>query len=176
MRRSRTRGRVGDHLVVDDRTGFTVWASDTRREWNGALVRKQSWEARHPQDLVRGVPDRMRAEPTRPALAPDDQPGYGPYHTYLIADAIAGDASITVNNIVGFSIGDLIRIYLDNGDVFQTRVESVNITIDNLSITIDSISVTIDSTATLIMDPLPWPASIGNQVWNMSNRTSPTLS
>ena len=33
--------RPGDHLVVDDRTGFTVYASDTRKEWNGAIVRKQ---------------------------------------------------------------------------------------------------------------------------------------
>lgn len=47
----------GDFWVRCDRTGFRVLASDTRMEWNGLRVRKQSWEARHPQDTIRARPD-----------------------------------------------------------------------------------------------------------------------
>lgn len=49
--------RPGSFYRVCDRTGFTVRAENTRKQWNGLIVRKESWEARHPQDFVRGVTD-----------------------------------------------------------------------------------------------------------------------
>lgn len=174
MRRSKTRGRLGDHLLVDDRTGFTIWASQAQREWNGALVHRSVFESRHPQDFVRGRKDNLTVYPTRPTPEPEDLPEVGNYHTYLVLRAAAGDTAITVNNITGFRNGDWIRIALDNGDMFQTRVLSVQITIDNFTITIDSVTIPIDSTATLIMDPMPWPASVGNFVINISNSRQAT--
>lgn len=174
-RRSKTRGRQGDWLVADDRSGFNIWASEAQKEWNGGLVHRSLWEARHPQDFVRGVRDDMRVDPARPERRPEDLPFVGNTQTVLILDAIAGDTAITVANTTGFSNGDWIRVFLDNGEILQTRVLSVNITIDNFTVTIDSITVTIDSTATLIMDPLPWAASIGNYVINISNATHADL-
>jgi hypothetical protein len=53
----RSRYIRGDYNVIDDRTGRKVKRSECRLEWNGALVHKDEWEARHPQDFVRGIPD-----------------------------------------------------------------------------------------------------------------------
>ena len=40
--------------LICDRTGFRVPVSEgLKREWNGRMVRKQSWEPRHPQDYIR---------------------------------------------------------------------------------------------------------------------------
>ncbi len=58
--------RPGDWLVKCDRTGFTVYASDTRKEWNGLRVRKESFETRHPQDFVKGREDRQAVPDARP--------------------------------------------------------------------------------------------------------------
>lgn len=58
--------RPGDHLVQCDRTGFTVYASETVKEWNGLRVRKESAEPRHPQDFVKGVRDDQTVHDPRP--------------------------------------------------------------------------------------------------------------
>lgn len=58
--------RPGDYLVVCDRTGFTVYASDTVKEWNGLRVRRQSFEHRQPQDFVKGREDRQAVPDARP--------------------------------------------------------------------------------------------------------------
>lgn len=63
--------KPGDNWVICDRTGYKIRASDARREWNGALVRKESWEPRQPQDLVRG-----RADNSRPDLVRSRQTDY----------------------------------------------------------------------------------------------------
>lgn len=59
----------GDVWVLCDRTGMKVRMSQTRKEWNGLRVRKESWEPRHPQDFVRGVPDDQRVADARPESA-----------------------------------------------------------------------------------------------------------
>lgn len=48
---------------ICDRTGFKVPRGTLKREWNGAMVRPQSWEARHPQDFVRGRPEHQKGSP-----------------------------------------------------------------------------------------------------------------
>lgn len=58
--------RAGDNNVQCDRTGFKMKASECRFEWNGLYVRKKSWERRHPQDLLRGMPDRQAPDVSRP--------------------------------------------------------------------------------------------------------------
>lgn len=72
MRRTNRRsGYVpGDHLVVCDRTGKTVLASETKREWNGLRVHKDHFETRHPQHYVRGVVDKIAVEDGRPWSTP----------------------------------------------------------------------------------------------------------
>lgn len=67
--RRRETYRPGDFYRICDRTGFKVHASETREEWTGAIVREQSWEPRHPQDLVRGRPDDQTVPKPRPRPA-----------------------------------------------------------------------------------------------------------
>lgn len=47
----------GAYNVICERTGFKVKSTRTRKEWTGATVRTESWEPRHPQDLIRSVQD-----------------------------------------------------------------------------------------------------------------------
>jgi hypothetical protein len=58
--------RPGSNNVICDRTGFKMKVEDCSFEWNGLFVRKDSWEARQPQDLLRGLPDDQRSEVSRP--------------------------------------------------------------------------------------------------------------
>ncbi len=44
---------------ICDRTGFKIKSGRSRKEWTGQTVRSQSWESRHPQDLIRSIPDRQ---------------------------------------------------------------------------------------------------------------------
>lgn len=60
--------RRGNHYVIDERTGFKVWASDTSVEWTGLRVSER--DPRHPQDFVRGRADRQRVPGGRPAATP----------------------------------------------------------------------------------------------------------
>lgn len=60
------KARPSDFLRVDDRSGFTTYASETRKEWTGAIVDRRSYEARHPQDFVRARVDNQRAPDLRP--------------------------------------------------------------------------------------------------------------
>jgi len=54
---SRHRWRVGDHLVVDDDTGFTRYRSQMRKRWDGALVDAKGFERRQPQEFVQAKSD-----------------------------------------------------------------------------------------------------------------------
>lgn len=58
--------KPGSFYRICDRTGFKVRAEDTREEWNGAIVSKSVYEARHPQDMVRGKPDNQMVHNPRP--------------------------------------------------------------------------------------------------------------
>lgn len=53
---------------ICDRTGFKVPVGELAKEWNGGMVRRESWEPRHPQDFVRGRPERAKGSP-RPEQA-----------------------------------------------------------------------------------------------------------
>ena len=76
-------------MVVCDRSGFTVWASETRREWNGLVVHKSQYEARHPQDFLRARRENFRVDPARPQRSIADEPSVGPISTEIVA-AVGG--------------------------------------------------------------------------------------
>jgi hypothetical protein len=52
--------------VVCQRTGFKLERDEILDEWNGALVRPESWERRSSQDFV-----RLRADKTRGSIRPE---------------------------------------------------------------------------------------------------------
>lgn len=47
----------GNRWVICDRTGMAFRLSEMRREWTGAIVHKDEWEPRHPQDFIQGIVD-----------------------------------------------------------------------------------------------------------------------
>ena len=53
--------------VICDRCGFKKYNTEVRKEWTGLMVcRDTCFEARHPQDFVRGTPDRQTVPDPRP--------------------------------------------------------------------------------------------------------------
>ena len=63
--------KPGGYNVICDRTGFKLKNSQVRREWTGQTVRRQSWEERHPQDLIRSVQDHQAVDDPNPEGAND---------------------------------------------------------------------------------------------------------
>lgn len=174
--RPRGRGKHGDHLVQDDRTGFTEWASDCVKEWNGALVHRRHYEARHPQDFIRARRDTSaQIRDARPELSIADSNFSGPLSTTIAEGVeteryapmgalgqfalgaaeegsetnVAGALAITVDSTSAMSAGDSVGIFLNSGDRHLTTITRV-----------DSASVLA------IADALPGSVSVGNVVVN----------
>lgn len=63
--------KAGDYVAICDWCGCKDHASNMQMEWDGLFVHKyRCWEARQPQDFVRGVPDFQNVPIPRPQ-APD---------------------------------------------------------------------------------------------------------
>ena len=55
---------VPNNYVICERTGFKIRPDELVTEWNGSQVRRKSFETRHPQDFVRGKPERLSGSPS----------------------------------------------------------------------------------------------------------------
>lgn len=109
--------RPGSFYRSDDRSGFTRRAGETRSEWNQLIVGTDLWEARQPQDFVKGVPDNQTvpdARPIPPAVFT------GPINTTLSRPASIGDTFLYLEAINGFSAGGNVGVILDSGSYFNT--------------------------------------------------------
>jgi hypothetical protein len=181
MRRSTTRGRQGDFLRVCERSGFTVWASDTVRQWDGLIVRKDLAEERHPQDFLRARRDNMRVPDPRPEPTPVF---VGPLYTEIVAPVAqnfrvapmgalgeyalgqgepapmhllaapcnaAGSFIIAVATTIRMVTYDDIGVYVNNGDLHRTTIRAV-----------------VNPKVLLLHDRLPDGVSVGNKVVNYS--------
>lgn len=60
----------GTNNVICDRCGDKLKSDQVREEWTGLYVCNTCWEPRHPQDLIKGIPDDQNVEISRPE-APD---------------------------------------------------------------------------------------------------------
>jgi hypothetical protein len=109
--------RAGGFLRSDDRSGFTRHAEDTQKEWNGLIVGKDLWEARQPQDFVRGVADDQTVPDARP-IPPDVFTG--PLYTTTTANIGIGATFLPLTAVNGFSAGSVIGVMLDTGVLFNT--------------------------------------------------------
>jgi len=58
--------KPGSFYRICDRTGFATRAERTRTEWNNLIVSDRVWEARQPQDFVKGVADNQTVPYARP--------------------------------------------------------------------------------------------------------------
>jgi len=63
--------KKGDYKVYCDRTGFRVYASECKMQWDGLFVRKESWEPRQPQDFVKAKQDKQSVPIARPGSDPE---------------------------------------------------------------------------------------------------------
>ena len=61
-----TRYAPGDYNVSCDRTGFKMKASECQKEWTGRIIRKKSWDPRHPQDFIEVSTDDQAVPDARP--------------------------------------------------------------------------------------------------------------
>lgn len=96
--------KKGSFNRIDDRSGFKKKAEQTREEWTGMIVAKESWEPRNAQDFVRGIPDLMWVEKPRPEAA----------DTFIVP-AHSGVALCQDPSSLGFN-----PILQENGDLILT--------------------------------------------------------
>lgn len=136
--------RMGSFYRTDDRTGFPQRAERTRQEWNGLIVDETVWEARQPQDLVKGIKDKQSVPDARP-LSPNVF--VGPVSQYLSANVGIGATVLPMQSTFGFSNGDKVGVMLDIGQVFFTGINGAP-----------------TGSAIVIAKPLPSPAASGNLV------------
>ena len=56
----------GRHKFVCDVDGMTYYSEDKRIRWDGAVVHKDNWEPRHPQDKIKAIKDTQQVPHVRP--------------------------------------------------------------------------------------------------------------
>jgi hypothetical protein len=137
----------GSFYRICDRTGFKIRAGRTRKEWTTHIVRDASYEARQPQDLVRGVPDLQSVPEPRPRSTDVFLVTQTTLATNLRARAVAG----TLDSILNVQPGDTLSIMLDNGENAIVIVQSLT-----------------GGTGLTWIPPLPWTASKGAIVQDRS--------
>ena len=116
--------RPGEYWIIDDVTGLKVRSSKTREQWDGSIVDKRYFDERHPQDLIRAIPDNPAVETSRP---PSVDLFIGPLITTLTADAAAGAILLFVVSNVRMLIGDRITVFLANDNTFTTYITDSSI-------------------------------------------------
>lgn len=57
--------KPGDYNCICALTGRKFKRSQCRKRWDNQIVRKESWEPRHPQDFLRTRPERQDVEDPR---------------------------------------------------------------------------------------------------------------
>jgi len=58
--------RSGKYNTICDVCGFKFKDTDLRKRWDGLMVCERDWEQRHPQELLRPIPDQVKLPWTRP--------------------------------------------------------------------------------------------------------------
>ena len=115
--------RHGDANAHCDRSGFKVKHSELRPEWNGLMVRKEDWEARHPQDFVKGVKDLQAIADPRPGAADASEAS----ETTLDAAELAGQTVISVTSTSNMTVGDTVLVFMDNEIAHLSTISSLSL-------------------------------------------------
>ncbi len=115
----------GSFYRIDDKTGFKVRAEHTRKQWDNAITREESYEERHPQDFARGTSEtEMKVHKPRPRQV---DVHIGPLQTELTDASSAGSEWISVYTQLRFAVGDRITLMLSTGDTYWGYVQDVSI-------------------------------------------------
>lgn len=70
---------AGEWKAVCDRCGFHFRNTQLKLEWDGLMVCNGCWEPRHPQDMIRPIPD----SPALPWTRPDPAAGNADLESYV---------------------------------------------------------------------------------------------
>lgn len=151
--------KPGSYYRVDDRTGFCERAEHTRKQWNNIYTRPQSWEARQPQDFVKGRRDNQNVPDPR-SLAPNQFIGV---QTTISLFCPQGSRLVAFASVAGMSVGDFVSILLDDGNVLITQIESFTTGDFSTDFSSDFSIIGIQ-----IGTPLPYSTSSGNDVIDIS--------
>lgn len=114
--------KPGSFYRSDDRSGFTRRAEQTEKEWTELIVGKDLWEARQPQDFVRGVADDQTVPDARPAPPPTFA---GPFSIQLSREALIGQSIIHLDNLIDLSRLDPVGVMTDQGGYFFSFIEAL---------------------------------------------------
>src|SRR6185295_18818765 len=115
--------RPGDFLRDCDRCGFTVYASETRKQWDGLIVCAIGcFEERHPQDFVRGRVDRQNVPDPRPVPTARF---VGTLNTVTTAAAVSGQTFLLVESTARMLAGDRLNIALSDGNMVAKSILTV---------------------------------------------------
>lgn len=189
MRRSTTRGRNGEFLRIDDRTGFTEWSGDTVKEWTGAIVHRSKYEARHPQDFIRARREHFRVHDPRPDVSIASINSVGLLITEIAEDVPGNNNEYAPMGALGhFALGQAEDDFGDQEE--SNQAGSLSITVESTSgmSEEDRIGVTLDSgdvfltqidyitglTTLQLTEALPGATSAGKHVIDYTATTQPS--
>lgn len=113
----------GDFYRIDDRTGFKVRASRTRKEWTGNIVAAERWERRQPQDFVTGVRDDQSVLDPRPRQ-PDQFVRLSTGAEFMVYGDLPSGISFLVQNASGPSanFGNVDNTFRNSGGTAAIQV------------------------------------------------------
>jgi hypothetical protein len=133
----------GEFYRICDRTGFATRAPATKKEWTGLYVKKEVWEIRQPQDFVKGVIDDQTVPDPRSRSI---DTFIGPLCTNIAIQGRPGDTTLNVNSSIRFVALDKIIVVTDTVSLYTSVVS------------------TPSATQITIANPLPYFASVGNEI------------
>ena len=113
----------GGYWRIDDIDGSRQRAYDTKEQWDGAIVSRENFSPRHPQEYLRSVRDDQSVPKPRTV---QDIASSGPDDTTTTADAAAGATAITVTSSTGFHSGGRVAIMLDNNERFLGTITGLS--------------------------------------------------
>jgi len=89
----------GDNWVECDVCGMDIYASDSKKRWDGLIVCPDDWEVRHPQDFVRARKDKITADIIRTETEGIDvspNPNYAIAGLAIAGVAVAGKGQLSI--------------------------------------------------------------------------------
>lgn len=102
----RTKARLGDWLMTCERSGKVYPRSEMKQEWTGAWVHRSKWEARHPQDIIKSIPDNQSVFPSNKEdelVFVDDYIGVPVQNNFTSTSSIDGAQAIISQDGYSFS-------------------------------------------------------------------------
>lgn len=89
--------KLGDSNAICDDCGFKFKHSQLKMDWRGLMLCRRCWQPRHPQEFLRGVPDKPDQQDPRP----DPTPTYLPSSFSVTTPSFPASGTSVQNDNVG---------------------------------------------------------------------------